>query len=149
MKWIDTPPVWLAACLVSTWWIAAARPLGLAFGAEWLALPGGLLVGSGILLMGLAVIELRKWHTTVIPHQTPSRLVQSGIYKRSRNPIYLGDLALLSGVILTLDAPLALPLIPLLLWVLETRFILPEEERLRRTFRQDFFRYTQKTRRWL
>jgi len=45
--------------------------------------------------------------------------------------------------------PLALPLVPLFVGIIDGRFILPEGKRLRRKFRQDFFRYTQKTRRWL
>lgn len=149
MKWIDIPPIWLAACLGLTWWIARTRPLGLAFDANWIGLPAGLLIGGGVLLMVMGLREMRKWHTTVMPRQTPARLVQSGIYRRTRNPIYLGDVLFLAGVILWLDAPLALPLVPVLLWVLERRFVIPEEDRLRRTFRQEFYRYTQKTRRWV
>lgn len=149
MKYVDLPPVWLAAALALTWWIAQTHPLGLAFNAPWLGLPSGLLVGGGLILMLLAVIEMRKWHTTLMPHEIPSHLVQSGIYRRTRNPIYLGDLMVLAGLILYWDAPLALPLVPVLMWILERRFIIPEENRMRRTFRQDFFRYTQKTRRWV
>jgi len=76
-------------------------------------------------------------------------LVQSGIFSRTRNPIYLGDLLILAGITLYLDAVLALVLVPVLARVLERRFILPEEDRLRRKFRADFARYCQKTRRWI
>lgn len=148
LRYVDLPPVWLAACLGITCWLSETRPFGLAFGQDWLGLPGGLLVGAGVLLIGLAVIELRKWRTTLMPGETPSHLVQSGIYKRSRNPIYLGDLLILGGMVLYWDAPLALPLVPLLFWVLETRFVIPEENRMRREFRQMFFSYTTKTNRW-
>ena len=44
---------------------------------------------------------------------------------------------------------LSLPLVPVLLWVLENRFVIPEEDRLRRKFRAEFARYCQKTRRWV
>jgi len=44
---------------------------------------------------------------------------------------------------------LSLVLVPLLLWVLERRFVIPEENRLRRTFRADFARYAHKVRRWI
>ena len=99
--------------------------------------------------MLLAITEMRRQNTTVIPHLEADQLVQSGIFKRSRNPIYLGDVLILAGFILRWDAPVALPLIPILLWVLEKRFVIPEETRLRRKFRQDFFKYIQKTRRWI
>lgn len=99
--------------------------------------------------MLLAVTEMRRQKTTVIPHLEADHLVQSGIFKRSRNPIYLGDVLLLAGFILRWDAPLALPLVPALMWVLQRRFILPEEDRLRRKFGQAFEHYTQTTQRWL
>ena len=76
-------------------------------------------------------------------------MVQSGIYRRSRNPIYLGDVLILAGLILRFDAVLSLVLLPIFVWLLERRFIIPEEDRLRRTFRADFARYERKTRRWI
>ncbi|GAA6200357.1 isoprenylcysteine carboxylmethyltransferase family protein [Aquicoccus sp. SU-CL01552] len=149
MKWIDTPPAWLLGAILIAWGQARYYPAGLEFGGAWSDFAGGLLVGGGVLLMLLAVVELRRHHTTVLPHGTPSALVQSGIYKRSRNPIYLGDLLVLAGLILRFDAVLALPLLPIFTWVIERRFILPEEDRLRRTYHADFGRYEQKTRRWV
>ena len=92
---------------------------------------------------------MRKRRTTIIPHRDADVLVTSGIFKRSRNPIYLGDALILLGLILRWDAPLALPLAPVFVWVIERRFIIPEENRLRSKFRQEFYRYTQKTRRWV
>lgn len=149
MKWIDIPPVWLLGAILIVWAQARYYPAGLGFGGAWADFAGGLLVGGGVLLMLLAVVELRRQHTTILPHATPSALVQSGIYKRSRNPIYLGDLLVLAGLILRFDAVLALPLLPIFTWVIERRFIVPEEDRLRRTYRADFGRYEQKTRRWV
>ncbi len=147
MKWIDLPPVWLAACLVIAWMSRGA--FGLGFGPVWADLLGGLLVGGGLVLMALAVMEMHRHRTTLIPHKDADRLVTSGIFKRTRNPIYLGDSMVLAGLILTWDAVVALPLIPIFVWVLEKRFIEPEEGRLRRKFVADFIRYTQQTRRWL
>ena len=146
-KWIDIPPVWLAGHLALAWWIGSWSDLSLAGPVtEFL---GGLCVGGGLVLMILAVIEMRRWKTTPIPHRQPSHLVQSGIFRRSRNPFYLGDALILTGLILYWDAPLALPLVPIFVRIIEQRFILPEEDRLRRAFRVEFFRYTQKTRRWI
>ncbi|NBD30037.1 MAG: isoprenylcysteine carboxylmethyltransferase family protein [Alphaproteobacteria bacterium] len=143
------PPVWLALALGAAWRLGQWRPFNLSFGGNWVGLPGGLLVGAGLVLMLLAVVEMRKQRTTLIPHQEADRLVQTGIFKRTRNPIYLGDTLVLAGLILYWDVPLALPLVPVFVWIIERRFILPEEKRLRRKFRQDFFRYTEKTRRWI
>ncbi len=148
LKWIDIPPVWLLAFAVVAWLQAAYWPLGLSFGGAWADLAGGLLVGGGLVLMAMAFAEFRRHKTTVIPHQEADRLITSGIFKRSRNPIYLGDALILTGLILRWDAVLALPLVPIFFWIIEKRFILAEEDRLRRKFRMDFARYCEKTRRW-
>lgn len=149
VKWIDLPPVWLGLCVGVAWAQARYLPLGLSFGGAWADFAGGILVGGGLILMALALHEMRKARTTVIPHRDADHLVQSGIFSRSRNPIYLGDLLVLAGLILRFDAVLALPLMPVYLWILEKRFVIPEENRLRRRFRADFARYCQKTRRWI
>lgn len=146
---MDIPPVWLVAALGISWWQVRAWPLGLSFGGAWVDFVGGLLVGGGLVLMALAVFEMRRQRTTVIPHLEADRLVTSGIFSRTRNPIYLGDLLVLLGLILRWDAVLSLPLVPIFLWVIEKRFVIPEEDRLRRKFRADFARYCQKTRRWI
>ncbi|WP_177177823.1 methyltransferase family protein [Citreimonas salinaria] len=149
MKWIDLPPVWLGLFLVLAWLQARHASLGLDFGPVWADLLGGLLVGGGILLLVLAATEMRRARTTIIPHREADRLVTTGIFARTRNPIYLGDSMILLGLILFWDAVLALPLVPVFMWIIQQRFILPEEDRLKRKFRADFARYAQETRRWL
>lgn len=149
LKWIDIPPVWLLGALCLAWVQARQHPLGLSFGGAWADFAGGLLVGGGLVLMALALMELRRYKTTPIPHLEAERLVTTGIYKRTRNPIYLGDALILAGLILRWDAVLSLPLVPIFVWVIERRFILTEEDRLRRKFRMNFAQYCEKTRRWV
>ncbi|SDI15059.1 methyltransferase family protein [Lutimaribacter saemankumensis] len=148
-QWIDLPPVWLLAALLLAWVQATYFPMGLSLGGAATDFLGGILAGGGIVLMLLAVYEMRRQRTTVIPHREADRLVTSGIFSRTRNPIYLGDALVLAGMILRWDAVLSLPLIPIFVWIIERRFIIPEENRLRRKFRADFARYERKTRRWV
>ncbi|KAA8609705.1 S-isoprenylcysteine methyltransferase [Salipiger aestuarii] len=148
-KWIDIPPVWLGACLAVAWWQAHAWPMGLGFGPVWADLLGGLLVGAGALVMLLAVAEMRRNRTTVMPHGEVSHLVTSGIFGRSRNPIYLGDAMILMGFVLYWDAVFSLVLVPVFVWIVERRFIENEELRLRRKFLSEYRAYSQQTRRWL
>jgi len=149
MRWLDIPPVWLAAALAVAWWQSGQFSYGLSFGGAWADFLGGLLVGAGVLLALLAVYEMRRQRTTVVPHREAQARVSTGIFSRTRNPIYLGDLLILAGFILSWDAVLSLPLLPILLWVLEKRFVIPEEDRLRRKYRAEFARFCEKTRRWL
>lgn len=145
MKWIDLPPVWLAACAAVVWFtpkVPAYVPA-----QAWV---GALFVLAGLILMGLAVWEMVKHRTTVVPHMTASALVQTGIFARSRNPIYLGDVLVLAGLILRWNAhAVAWVLIPLFIWVITKRFIQPEEARLTRHFGESFTDYANATRRWV
>lgn len=149
MARLDLPPVWLLLFVLAAWVLGRADPWHLSFGPVAPGLLGGLLIGGGIVLVALAVAEMRRQGTTFVPRREPARLVTSGIFRRSRNPIYLGDLLILAGFVFGFDAPLALPLVPVFLWWIERRFVVPEEDVLRRRFRADFARYAQKTRRWL
>ena len=148
-KWIDTPPVWLLAFLCVAVWQARWHSMGLSFGPVWADLLGGLLVGGGVLLAALAITELRRNRTSVLPHDEAAQLVTGGVFKLSRNPIYLGDAMILLGAILYLDAVPSLVLVPIFVWVLEKRFIEAEEARLQRKFLARYAKYAQQTRRWL
>ncbi|WP_170558529.1 methyltransferase family protein [Ruegeria atlantica] len=149
MQKIDIPPVWLLGFAVVAWLQARHMPMGLSLDNGFVDLLSGVLIGGGVIMIVLAAAEFRRHRTTIIPHETPTSLVQSGIFKRSRNPIYVGDVLILSGLILRFDAIASLVLIPIFVWLLERRFIVPEEDRMRRTFRADFARYERQTRRWM
>lgn len=149
MKWIDLPPVWLVGFIALAWIQSTYYDAGLHFGGAWSDFLGGLMIGAGIILAFFALMEFRKHRTTVIPHHTPERLITTGIFARSRNPIYLADVLILAGLILRWDAVLSLPLIPVFLWILEKRFIVPEENRMRTAFKMEFAKYERKVRRWL
>jgi protein-S-isoprenylcysteine O-methyltransferase Ste14 len=146
-KWIDIPPVWLGLFALAAWGLAG---LGPRFGATPVAqLAGGLLIGGGVLLIVLAGLAMSKARTTVIPHLEPSALVTTGVFARSRNPIYLGDALILLGLAFRFDGVLALGLVPLFVWVITDRFIKPEEDRLRRAFGPAFDAWAARTRRWV
>ncbi len=149
MSRLDLPVLWLLAATALAWAIGRTDPLSLSFGGAWAMFAAGLIIGAGLIAILLAMVEMRKWKTTVNPHGDAAHLVTSGIFKRSRNPIYLGFALLLLGAILRFDAPLALPLLPVFVWIIERRFILPEEDHLRRKFRTAWARYEIDTRRWL
>jgi len=149
MKWIDVPPIWLLLGLVVAWYQVTVFPFGLSFGGAWSDFVGGLCVGGGVLLIGLAFVEFHRHKTTALPHAFSSHLIQTGIFARTRNPVYLGDVLILIGLIFRWDAVLSLLIVPIFIWILERRFIVPEENRLRQKFGTDFVRYQGKVRRWV
>ena len=149
MRRFDLPPIWLLAHGLLAWAVARLGPWGLSFGGPWAEFAAGLLMGGGLLLIFVAVMQMRRHRTAVMPRREASVLLATGVFRRSRNPIYLGMALILLGWILRLDAPLAMPLLPVFVWIIERRFILGEEAALARRFPRDWERYRQATRRWL
>lgn len=151
LRWIDMPPVWLAGAIGLVWGLDRVLPFG-GFGGltEFgTGLVGAGLVAAGLVLMGLAAGQMLLRRTTVIPKSQPTALVTGGVFRLCRNPIYLADAMVLAGLILLWDVPLAVPLLPLFVWVITTRFILGEEAMLRATFGPAFDAWAARTGRWL
>lgn len=143
---LDYPPIWLAGFAALAWALGAV-PLRL-FGTAGDTV-GMALIGAGVVLTIAAVAQMLLARTTIIPHRNPGALVAGGLFRFSRNPIYLADALLLAGIIVLRDAPLAVPLLPLFIAVIQKRFIYGEEARLQAAFGPDFDAYAARTRRWL
>lgn len=83
-----------------------------------------------------------------MPRETPAALIRRGVYRVSRNPIYLADALFLAAAALWWDAA-SLLLVPLFIGVITRRFIRGEEAALRAAFGPAFDAYAAQTRRWL
>jgi protein-S-isoprenylcysteine O-methyltransferase Ste14 len=142
---VDFPPVWLAGFAALGGICAWVFPVALPYGR----IVGGGLVIVALILMASAVAQLMIARTTVIPGRDPARMVTTGLFCFSRNPIYLADALLLSGLYLYWGALVAMPLVALFMQVLTRRFIVPEEARLRQIFGAEFNAYKSRTRRWI
>ena len=145
------PPPVVAAIVGAVMW-AVDRTLELGkFESALQAPAAGILLIVGLLLMLCAVASLVAARTTVNPLR-PSRassLVTTGIFRISRNPIYLGDLVVLAALAVWLgNAVSALLLVPFVAYI--NRFqIIPEERALTKLFGQRYIAYCSKVRRWL
>ena len=146
LRLIDLPPVWLIAFGGLGWGLDGVMDLSFPWGMSNL---GPVLLGAGATLFGLGGVQMLLARTTVIPRRDPSALVTGGVFRLTRNPIYLGDAALLAGAILWWDAPEALPLVPAFMALISRRFIRGEEARLRAAFGRDFDDWAARVRRWL
>lgn len=151
VRYLDYPPVWLVGFLALAWAQTVLLPTpwaGDRFG-DWAALAGGAVALAGVVLMLLAAPQFLRAGTTIVPHDAPSALITGGIYRLSRNPIYLADVLILAGLVIRWQAWPALLLVPLFVRVLTLRFILPEEARLRAAFGPDYDAWAARTRRWI
>ena len=148
---LKIPPVVVVFVLaVLMWFSALATPaVGIDFPARDLF---ALCVAvAGAVTSALGVESFRRAGTTVNP-LTPgasSSLVRSGIYRVSRNPMYLGFLMLLLGWGIYVWNVLAFLLVPAFLIYMNRFQIEPEERALTSRFGQEFIAYTIKVRRWL
>ena len=106
-------------------------------------------LGVGIAVAG--VVSFRRAKTTVNPlnPETASALVTSGIYRRTRNPMYLGALVALLGWAVFLANALAFILTPLFVIYMNRFQIGPEEKTLTALFGPQFSEYCSKVQRWL
>ena len=143
MKWLDLPPVWLVLFICLAW----LSPLVVFLGP--LHLVGWLCLFSGGILTLAAAAAFRSAETTIIPRRDPSALITTGVFRLSRNPIYLADVLFLLGVSLILGRLIGLLLVPVFIYLLDRRFIQGEEARLHAAFGPKFEDYAAKTRRWI
>ena len=143
---IDLPPVWLAGFAAPGWAIGRLWPMP---EVPALVLAGRGLIGVGIVLMVAAVVQMVALKTTVIPRQDPTALVTGGVFRISRNPIYLADAMVLAGLVLHWSAWPALLLVPAFVAVITQRFIRSEEARLEAAFGADYAAFRARTRRWI
>jgi protein-S-isoprenylcysteine O-methyltransferase Ste14 len=121
-------------------------PFGFPKSLEW---TGYILVFVGLGFAFSAVNQLGKFHTTLDPHGSASAVVQSGPYRFSRNPIYLGFVCMLIGLPLALENVWGVMLSPLLMMSLYQLVIKHEEVYLEEKFKDVYTSYKSRVRRWL
>lgn len=99
----------------------------------------------------LGMVSFYKMKTTVDPSepQKASKLVTFGVYRFTRNPMYLGMLIILIGWAIRLGNPLGIIGIVLFIWYMNTYQIKPEERVLEEKFGMDYKNYKLRTRRWI
>jgi protein-S-isoprenylcysteine O-methyltransferase Ste14 len=103
----------------------------------------GFLLGIG------AFMEFRKARTTLDPHGSTKYLVTSGIYRFTRNPIYLGFLLMVIGLPLNSGLIWGLILAPFYIMTMSRMVIEREEAYLEKKFKNQYTNYTSRVRRWL
>ncbi len=148
---LKVPPVLVAAAFAGAMWLVASRLPGLGLPLPMRVAVGLLLaaVGAAVGLAGVAVFRRRR--TTVDPTR-PERataLVGEGIYRHTRNPMYLGLALGLTGWAWWLSNAAALALVAGCVAWLDRLQIEPEERALRQKFGAEFDRYAARVRRWI
>ena len=105
----------------------------------------------GIFVFAAAVISFKKQKTTVNPIsiENASSLVVSGIFKQTRNPMYLGMSFVLLGLTFKFNVIGGLLFTGIFMLFITIFQIKPEEVAMEKLFDQEWKNYTKNVRRWL
>ena len=112
---------------------------------------GSIMIISGFIIILSAIILFKKYKTTITPlnPSNSTKLITVGIYKFSRNPMYLGLLLVLLGISFIINIIGGFLLIPLFILYLNLFQILPEENAMVDLFKDEFLEYKKNVRRWI
>lgn len=148
---LRVPPVVLVLNLAICMWLVAEWFPAFAVAFQWSTATALVFVslGAGVALAG--VVAFRRAGTTVNPTapEASSAMVATGIYRRSRNPMYLGFLLILAGWSLYLSHLLAALFLPVFVLYMNRFQIAPEEKALSAKFGAQYEQYVRQVRRWL
>jgi protein-S-isoprenylcysteine O-methyltransferase Ste14 len=145
------PPPLVALVIVAGMWLATfvtpVVPL-----TDFVRVPIACVLAAGGVAFGLAgSFAFRRAGTTVNPlkPERASQLVAAGVYRITRNPMYLGLLLGLIALAVYLAAPLALAGPVIFAGYIHRFQIRPEERALEAKFGSVYVNYKQRVRRWL
>ena len=112
---------------------------------------GSFMIISGLIIILSAIILFKKYQTAITPlnPSNATKLITDGIYKFSRNPMYLGLLLVLSGISIILNPIGGFFFISLFILYLNFMQIIHEESAMLDLFKDDFLEYKENVRRWI
>jgi len=149
---VPPPAIFIVLFLVGLWLEGAIYRARIVAGDDTprpLIIAGAALVISGVLLALWGVLTFRRHHTAVLPFHPARALVDSGPYRFTRNPMYVGMTVAHLGGALALNALWPVVLLPVALVFLFVTVIRQEEAHLATAFSEDYTRYRSRVRRWL
>ena len=112
---------------------------------------GSFMIISGLIIILSAIILFKKYQTTISPlnPSNATKLITDGIYKFSRNPMYLGLLLVLVGISIILNLTGGFFFILLFILYMNLFQIIPEENAMVDLFKDEFLDYKKNVRRWI
>ncbi len=143
------PPIILIFWLIISYFLTRILALSFPISRTLLGAIGGTCLIISIVIKALSVMSFRKHKTSIIPDRPSTFLMTNGIFKYSRNPIYLSFCLAFFSLSLLLNSPMTLLFLPIVFLWLRYSVIAKEEAYLARHFGTAYIDYTRQTRRWL
>lgn len=104
----------------------------------------------GLIIMLRCIVQFAsEGKGTLSPIDPTKRLVVRGLYRYSRNPMYVGVMMILVGEAIVTASPSLWIYLSIIFLAFNLFIMLHEEPRLRKDFGDDYLRYCEKVRRWL
>ncbi len=142
------PPVYMLIALLAMVGLHYAIPL-----AQLVAPPVSYLglapLFVGITIAATAARMFDRAGTPIRPFERSTKLVTSGLYRYTRNPMYVGLTLILIGVWFLLGTASALLPIAIFIWIIQEGFIRGEERFLDEIFGEEYRGYKTRVRRWI
>ena len=106
---------------------------------------------EGVIIIILSIRLFKKGKTTVNPFKLDetSSLITEGVYRFTRNPMYLGLSSIQLGAAIYFGSYISLILIPVFIVYITKKQIYFEEISLEKKFGQNFVKYSDRVRRWI
>ncbi len=147
---LRVPPVVVGLCAAGGMWLAALVAPGATFAVSGRVEVAIALAALGAVIALAGVAAFRRVRTTVNPTtpQASSTVVTSGVYRWSRNPMYVGFLLVLIGWSVYLFNFVSALLVPAFVVYMNHFQIKPEERALVAKFGTEYTEYMQRIRRW-
>lgn len=148
MKWL-IPPVLVTLCLLLMSALNYSFPIDEIFSANRVSLLGLPLIMLGLSFILITAYNFKKAQTNIHTFHNPDKLVTSGLFKISRNPIYLGFMLILIGATFLFNA-MSTFIGPAIFFLSANFWYIPFEEKAAEdAFGQDYLTYKNKVRRWI
>ena len=150
MKLLIPPPIQALLSAIMMWLISRYF-LQANFNSSIMNIFGLVFLIIAVIIIILSINKFRAIKTTISPLKpnNTSSLVITGIYKHTRNPMYLGLLLILFSTALLLNNFISFLILPLFIIFITKNQILPEEEALENMFGEKYKNYKKKVRRWI
>ena len=142
------PPTLLLIAMLAMLALHFLIPLAWIIPPFW-NLTGLILIASGLILNLSADKAFHQVQTTVKPFEESSNLVTNGVFRISRNPMYLGFVLILTGVAIFLRTLSLYFVIFAFVVILDKIYVRVEERMLAEKFGSSWKHYQSVTRRWL
>jgi protein-S-isoprenylcysteine O-methyltransferase Ste14 len=110
---------------------------------------GNLLFLVGIVVIAIVFLQMRKAKTNIEPWKPTTKILDSGFYGYSRNPIYVAMILIYLAVSCFFNSGWFLAFLPLSLLTIHFGVILREEKYLESKFHEEYLDYKKRVRRWI